>query len=87
MKKEVELLGGKCVKWRSSQINGVPDRIVLLNGKVYFVEVKRTTGIISKLQIMFGKWLINNNFDFTIIMSVYDVHYFIDRLINENKPT
>ena len=37
-------LGGLCIKFVSPSMTGVPDRIVLLNGRVYFVELKRPNG-------------------------------------------
>jgi hypothetical protein len=41
LKKEIELLGGKALKFVSPGMSGVPDRIVLLPyGKVIFVELK-----------------------------------------------
>jgi len=84
----VKALGGECLKWVSPAHSGVPDRIVLLNGKVYFVELKRTPySNISPLQIAFGKWLIDNGFDYSILMSIYDVEFFIKRLEHENKFT
>lgn len=47
--KEIEKLNGRCDKWG---INGEPDRIVMLpGGKVFFVELKRPKGKLSKLQI------------------------------------
>lgn len=41
LKKEIEKLGGKALKFVSPGVTGVPDRIVLLpHGKVIFVELK-----------------------------------------------
>jgi hypothetical protein len=41
LKRRVEHLGGKCLKWSSPAQRGVPDRICLLpGGRVVFVEVK-----------------------------------------------
>lgn len=41
--------GGLALKFTSS-ISGVPDRIVILNGEVFFVELKRPSGKTRKLQ-------------------------------------
>ncbi len=41
--------GGMCLKFRSS-LNGVPDRVVIHKGKVYFIELKRDEGNVSKVQ-------------------------------------
>ncbi|WP_073006202.1 VRR-NUC domain-containing protein [Clostridium amylolyticum] len=41
LKKEIELIGGKALKFVSPGMSGVPDRIVLLpHGKLIFVELK-----------------------------------------------
>lgn len=37
----VKALGGKAYKFSSPGNNGVPDRIVLIQGKCFFVELKR----------------------------------------------
>lgn len=47
---EVNALGGITRKWVSPGRDGVPDRIVILNGVVWFVEVKTTDGTVSKAQ-------------------------------------
>lgn len=42
LKKEVEKLGGLCLKLKTPGFTGIPDRLVLLpGGKVWFVEVKK----------------------------------------------
>ena len=48
---EVKKLGGAALKFTSPGTVGVPDRIVLLpNGRVRFVEVKRKGGVVSAAQ-------------------------------------
>lgn len=47
----VKALGGKAYKWISPGNNGVPDRIVILPGKVpVFVELKTESGSLTALQ-------------------------------------
>ena len=47
----VKSLGGLCWKFTSPGTRGVPDRIVVMpGGKVFFVELKRSGGSLSKLQ-------------------------------------
>lgn len=54
--KEVERRGGITYKFESPGQKGVPDRIVILNGRTAFVETKRPKGgRFSKLQ----KWQID----------------------------
>lgn len=81
---QVEAVGGRCLKWVCPQTSGVPDRIVLLKGKVYFVELKRSEdGIWAKLQIIFAKWLSKNSFDYSLVQSKAEVDFFIDRIKQE----
>ena len=47
---EVTKLGGLTRKWVSPGRDGVPDRIVILDGVVWFVEVKTTDGVTSGAQ-------------------------------------
>jgi len=47
---EVKKLDGITRKWVSPGRDGVPDRIVILNGDIFFVEVKTTDGILSPMQ-------------------------------------
>lgn len=39
--RKVKALGGECYKWASMNVRGVPDRIVVINATVWFVEVKK----------------------------------------------
>ena len=48
---EVVLLGGLTRKWVSPNQVGVPDRIVFIQGDVWFVEVKTADGRLSPEQI------------------------------------
>ena len=47
---EIKRIGGLTRKWVSPGHDGVPDRIVILNG-VSFVEVKTTDGVLSTTQM------------------------------------
>ncbi len=48
--KQVTAIGGITRKWVSPGRDGVPDRIVILNGRVWFVEVKTIDGKLSVAQ-------------------------------------
>ena len=50
LRREVLRLGGLCWKFTSPGTAGVPDRVVILNGEVIFVELKGDHGLLSKLQ-------------------------------------
>lgn len=50
LKDKVEALGGLCFKFTSG-VSGVPDRIVVLDGRCYFIELKRPKGgVVSEKQ-------------------------------------
>lgn len=46
----VKQLGGVTRKWVSPGRDGVPDRICIINGDVWFVEVKTIDGKLSSAQ-------------------------------------
>jgi len=48
--REVRRAGGEAYKWISPGNDGVPDRIVIMNGSVVFVEMKTETGRLSAVQ-------------------------------------
>jgi hypothetical protein len=51
LKKEIELIGGKALKFISPGTAGVPDRIVLLpGGRIVFVELKAPGEKMRKIQ-------------------------------------
>lgn len=50
LKDEIKRLGGLCYKWESPGEKGVPDRIVIINGKIYFIEIKTVDGVTSPQQ-------------------------------------
>lgn len=49
--RQIKLIGGLCYKFTSPGVRGVPDRIVLHRGNVFFVEVKRPGGKPRKDQL------------------------------------
>jgi len=48
--KQVTAINGITRKWVSPGRDGVPDRIVILSGRVWFVEVKTVSGKLSVAQ-------------------------------------
>lgn len=59
-------------------MTGVPDRIVILNKQIKFVELKTPTGVLSERQKLVFKDLESLGFPVTIIRSKSDVENFID---------
>lgn len=50
LKDQVTELGGLSRKWTSQGVNGVPDQIIVVEGHVWFVEVKTVDGHLSPAQ-------------------------------------
>lgn len=50
LKKIVEMAGGECFKFTSPGLTGVPDRLCMLNGTTFFVELKKPGGRLSARQ-------------------------------------
>lgn len=42
LRRRIEDAGGMCMKFTSPQLNGVPDRLILIKGLTVFVETKST---------------------------------------------
>lgn len=50
LKKRAEALGFMCIKFTSPSNDGVPDRVVIGHGRVFFVELKAPGESLRKLQ-------------------------------------
>lgn len=84
LKVEVERLGGKCLKFVSPGVVGVPDRIVLLpGGLIIFVELKASGKKMSPIQEYRAKELRKLGFRVECIDSVEKIQEFIEVIINE----
>lgn len=76
LNKLVKQNGGMSLKFIST-ISGVPDRIVLLNSKVLFVELKTTTGKLSKRQELVFDEFGEQGFPVHILRTYDDIEDFI----------
>ncbi|WP_099335819.1 VRR-NUC domain-containing protein [Clostridium cadaveris] len=82
LKKEIELIGGKALKFVSPGMSGVPDRIVLIPyGKVIFVELKAPGKKPRPIQIKRIKELKDLGFDVRVIDSIDGVKNFIEEVV------
>ncbi|MBV4427134.1 VRR-NUC domain-containing protein [Clostridium tyrobutyricum] len=82
LKKEIEKIGGKALKFVSPGMSGVPDRIVLLpQGKIVFVELKAPGKKRRKLQEYRAKQLQTLGFRVECIDSIDGVNRFVKQLI------
>ena len=84
--REIKNLGGKAYKWVSPGNDGVPDRIVILPGRVpIFVELKTVKGRLTELQeIQIGK-LTDLGQDVRVLHGLADVGAFLDECSEEMK--
>lgn len=79
---EVMKLGGITRKWVSPGVDGVPDRIVFLNNRVFFVEVKTVDGRLSQAQIREIKRLRDHGADVRICHGATGVDTLMGELRN-----
>lgn len=80
LKEQIESLGGKAFKFISPGNSGVPDRIVLLNGQCYFVELKKPGGKPRPLQKVIHEQFEKLGFHVYVISSLEEVEDFIKRI-------
>lgn len=77
---ETERLNGKCFKFSSYGNNGVPDRIVLLDGKCYFVELKAPGKPLRPIQDYRKREFQKLGFTVRVIDSLQGVSEFIEEV-------
>lgn len=82
LKKEIELIGGKALKFVSPGMSGVPDRIILLpHGRIVFIELKAPGKKPRPIQIKRISELRNLGFDVRIIDSIDGVKDLIEEVV------
>lgn len=74
---EVKSVGGITRKWESRNYAGVPDRIVIFKGQVWFVEVKTVTGKLSVRQKREQAELAANGANVITVFGKNDVDEFV----------
>lgn len=79
--KRVKQIGGLCWKFVSPGNAGVPDRVVVYNSTVTFVELKSPGGRVSPLQWQMIQQLRNRGARVYILWSKQDVEEFIQELL------
>lgn len=88
LKKEVEKLGGLCLKLVTPGFTGIPDRLILLpGGKVWFVEVKKPTGRLSTRQEIVIPQLLRLEHKAKIIWNLADLLRLVQDLKNDLQTT
>jgi len=81
--KKVEKLGGKCLKFVSPGLIGVPDRIVLTQGgNITFIELKAPGKQLRKIQTYRCKQIRDLGFKVITIDTIKKVDLFIEEVKN-----
>jgi hypothetical protein len=79
---QVKALGGKAIKMIPTYENGIPDRLVLLYGKSYFIELKKEGENPDPLQVAYMNELERMGFRCFVIDNKPDIDIFL-RLAKE----
>lgn len=72
--------GGLAIKILSIFYSGLPDRLILLNGRAYFVELKTTGKRVRPDQSIVHAKLKKHGFPVTIIDSTEKINNFITKI-------
>lgn len=78
--RQVRILGGLTRKWVSVNRAGAPDRIVIINGVVWFVEVKTADGKLSQVQIREHERLKEVGANVTTVYGIDGVEEFLESI-------
>ena len=76
----VRQIGGLTRKWISTNQVGVPDRIVIVEGDIWFVEVKTADGKLSPMQVREHQRLRDVGARVTTVYGTNGVDKFIEEL-------
>ena len=68
-REQVQKREGRALKFISPGLPGVPDRIVLYSGKVWFVEMKAPGRVATPLQKKVHDWFLQVGFPVTVLDS------------------
>ena len=85
--KKLKSKGAICWKMVSPGTSGVPDRIVIYHGSVYFVELKDTGRHPRKLQRYVHAKLNDQGFPVYVIDTKEGADMFIDQVISKGLPS
>jgi hypothetical protein len=77
--KRVKEINGLSYKWLST-ITGVPDRLVIYNGRMYPVEVKTPKGVVSDRQAIVFNEIALRGVPVVVVRSKSDVEALIEAI-------
>jgi hypothetical protein len=72
--------GWKAFKFTSENNRGVSDRLVLTPGQVWFVELKRTSGKLTPLQIVFRDLILHFGLNHFVVYGKSDIKKFKEKV-------
>ena len=76
----MKALGGMAYKFVSPANRGVADRLVVLPGQIWFVEVKQESGRLTALQALFMEQMKRMGHNAIVVWSREDVDRWIEKL-------
>ena len=77
---------GLCLKFSASIVNGVPDRVVVLNGHTVFVETKAPKGVPSTIQLYRHAEMRAAGADVRLVFTREAVESLVDELMARPGP-
>lgn len=83
LSQQVKLIGGLSYKF-TSNVNGVPDRIVIFNGSIYLIEVKRPNEVPRPTQDLVHNKIREQNVPVFVIDTREGVDEFISETLDVN---
>lgn len=90
LKQCVERFGGRALKLQGAGLRGWPDRLVLVHGQVWFVELKcpailgraaqNRTPRYQPLQRRRGQWLVERRYNYALLTTRQEVDEWLTRI-------
>lgn len=80
LSRQVKSIGGMCIKLANTGFNGIPDRLILCNGKAFLVELKAPSGRLSEVQKARHKQLNEIGFEVATLWNFEQVDRFMERI-------
>lgn len=85
LQKRVKEIGGKAYKFISSNCTGVPDRLIIFNGRFCFAEIKSYNGRLTPRQEVEIRKLKNLGAKVFIIYTPQDIESLIKYITDERE--
>jgi Holliday junction resolvase len=79
----IKAIGGECIKINSATTRGMPDRIILRQGTIIFVETKATKGKTRLYQRYIHKRIKKQGFPVLIIKTKKEVDWLCEKLLSQ----